>query len=38
VAVGSGNVGDLLDAAVEHAGNGSNGLHQAEVEASLALQ
>jgi hypothetical protein len=38
VAVGSGNVGDLLDAAVEHEGNGSNGLRQAEVEAKLALQ
>jgi hypothetical protein len=38
LAVGSGNVEDLLQAAAEHEGNGSNGLRQAEVEAKVALQ
>jgi hypothetical protein len=38
VAVGSGTVGDLLQAAAEHEGNGSNGLRQAEAEAKVALQ
>jgi hypothetical protein len=38
LAVGSGNVEDLLQAAAEHEGNGSNGLRQAEVEAEVALQ
>jgi hypothetical protein len=38
LAVGSGKVEDLLQAAAEHEGNGSNGLRQAEVEAKVALQ
>jgi hypothetical protein len=38
LAVGSGNVEDLLQTAAEHEGNGSNGLRQAEVEAKVALQ
>ena len=38
VAVGSGNVEDLLQAAAEHEGNGSNGLRQAEEEAKVALR
>ena len=38
LAVGSGNVEDLLQAAAEHEGNGSNGLREAEVEAKVALQ
>jgi len=38
LAVGSGNVEDLLQTTAEHEGNGSNGLRQAEVEAKVALQ
>jgi hypothetical protein len=38
LAAGAGNIGDLLQAAAEHEGNGSNGLRQAEVEAKVALQ
>jgi hypothetical protein len=40
VAVGSGETGDLLkdlQDAVEHSGNGSNGLRQAEFQAKVAL-
>jgi hypothetical protein len=37
VAVGAGDIQDLPQAAAEHQGNGSNGLRQAEVEATLAI-
>ena len=37
VAVGAGEVGDLLQAAAEHEGNGSNGLRQAEADAKVLL-
>jgi hypothetical protein len=37
VAVGAGEVGDLLQTAAEHEGNGSNGLRQAEADAKVLL-
>jgi hypothetical protein len=37
VSIGSDKIGDLLQDATEHAGNGSNGLRQAEFQAKLAL-
>jgi hypothetical protein len=37
LAAGSGNVGNLLQAAAEHEGNGSNGLRQAEADAKVLL-
>ena len=37
VGIGSDKTGDLLQDATEHAGNGSNGLRQAEFQAKVAL-
>jgi hypothetical protein len=38
VGTGSDKTGDLLQDAIEHAANGSNGLRQAEFDAKVALQ
>jgi hypothetical protein len=38
VGIGSDKTGDLLQDAIEHAGNGSNGLREAEFHAKLAVE